>query len=505
MSQLQFVSVDFTYPNLAEPLISNLSFVAPVGWTGVVGPNGVGKTTVLSLATGILQADSGSIVGPGSFVRCAQRTDEAPADLSDLLSYPDASAGRLASLLGLNGDWPYRWDSLSHGERKRAQIATALWKSPEMLVIDEPTNHVDRQARLQLAAALETYGGIGLIVSHDRDLLDRICSQCLFLRGVDDAVMRPGGVSDGLREEERERVEQTRVYEKLRESHRRLEREAQRRLHEASTQDRKRSKRGLRWKDSDARQKIDTAIVSGADGKAGRLYKQLDGRRQQSAQVLENARRPVEHRLGISVQGTRSRRDTIIYQEAGFILLPDGREIHYPDLVVRPEDRIVLQGPNGAGKTTLIESLLGSNPHADSSILCIPQEVSAASASDLMDAVRKLDHEPLGRVISTVSRLGSDPQKILETSLPSPGETRKLMLALGLEQEPSLVVMDEPTNHLDLRSIECLEAALAEYPGALLFVSHDDVFVRALARKSWTFERDKIRVLDLPDASREGP
>jgi macrolide transport system ATP-binding/permease protein len=504
MKALQCSSVSFTYSGLTEPLIEELSFVSDRGWTGVVGPNGCGKSTLLLLATGRLEPDLGRIIRPDVALYCEQRTDQPPSRLGELLCFPDAHAGKLASVLGLDADWPYRWETLSHGERKRAQVAVALWATPQLMAVDEPTNHLDRHARSQLIDALGSYDGVGLIVSHDRTLLDTLCSQCLFLEGGGGAVVRPGGVTAGMEQRERERLEHRRRYDQVAREQRSIEAEAARRREQASAQNRKRSKRSLGWKDSDAREKVDRARVSGADGQAGRLLNQLDGRRAQASQRLSGLDRPVMERVGISVHGSRSQRDQLLRRPPGVFHLPDGRQVAHPEIVVRPVDRIALQGRNGAGKTTLLRLLLedagcasglgsGSTPGSVDT-LWIPQEISAEQSAGLVNEVRSLEHDALGRVISTVSRLASDPESLLQTTLPSPGETRKLMLALGLERSPSLIVMDEPTNHLDLVSMRCLESALAEFEGALLLVSHDDVFVDSLATTFWVIEDGSLRV-----------
>ncbi|MFP2912850.1 ABC transporter ATP-binding protein, partial [Pyxidicoccus sp. 3LFB2] len=99
-----------------------------------------------------------------------------------------------------------------------------------------------------------------------------------------------------------------------------------------------------------------------------------------------------------------------------------------------------------------------------------------------------------GRVLSLVAALGVDPERLLASEQPSPGEARKLLIARGLGQHAWALVLDEPTNHLDLPSIERLEVALREYPGALLLVSHDAAFARACTSESWRVEHGQVTV-----------
>jgi ATPase subunit of ABC transporter with duplicated ATPase domains len=107
-----------------------------------------------------------------------------------------------------------------------------------------------------------------------------------------------------------------------------------------------------------------------------------------------------------------------------------------------------------------------------------------------------LPKESLGRVMTSVSRLGSRPGRLLESEQPSPGEVRKLLLALGVDHGPHLILMDEPTNHMDLPSIGCLEEALEECPCALLLVSHDLRFLDGLVEWRWHLvaEGDTVRL-----------
>jgi ATPase subunit of ABC transporter with duplicated ATPase domains len=200
---LSFNSVEYSYPSSVYPILRNITLDLHQGWTGIAGENGAGKNTLLLLAAGILQPNAGSIKRPGGLLYCPQRTDDIPEGWEDFFSSPDS--GVLCGRLGIEYDWPYRWDSLSHGERKRLQLAIALVSNPAVLAVDEPTNHPDGEAKKLIGDALAGYTGIGLLVSHDRALLDRLCHRCLFLE-AGGAVLRPGGVSQGLAEDERKRL-----------------------------------------------------------------------------------------------------------------------------------------------------------------------------------------------------------------------------------------------------------------------------------------------------------
>jgi len=108
-----------------------------------------------------------------------------------------------------------------------------------------------------------------------------------------------------------------------------------------------------------------------------------------------------------------------------------------------------------------------------------------------MNEIKKLSNEQLGKLLIIVSRLGSDAKRILETDIPSPGETRKLMLGLSITKNPYIIIMDEPTNHMDIVSIECLEDALQNVLCALLLVSHDKRFLESLTEKEWMITKDE--------------
>ena len=270
VSPVALRDVTFRYENAQEPLVSGLSVNFPRGLTGVVGANGVGKTTLLRLVTGLLKPGAGTIHTAENAIYCEQRTDIPPAGFADLLQDWGSEAYELRGRLGIGFDYLERWNTLSHGERKRTQIAHALWCKPAILAIDEPTNHIDSHARELLVANLKRFQGVGLIVSHDRDLLDELCDQCLWLEPPN-SCMYPGGFTHALEQKELGRDSAVRERRKAVNEYKRLQRETDRRRAKAARSDSERSKRGLSLKDSDARDKINLARVSGKDGQAGRF------------------------------------------------------------------------------------------------------------------------------------------------------------------------------------------------------------------------------------------
>ena len=169
--------------------------------------------------------------------------------------------------------------------------------------------------------------------------------------------------------------------------------------------------------------------------------------------------------------------------------------LHHPNLAMTPSDRIALVGRNGSGKTTLIKLIVDNLPLSD--FLYIPQEITLKQSKKIIHEVRNLPNKEKGHLMTIIAGLGSDPVKLLDTTEPSPGELRKLMLALGVKEAPSLIIMDEPTNHLDLPSIISLESALKTCPAGLLLVGHDISFLESCTQKEWRLIEDDFYYFQL--------
>lgn len=486
--QLNLSNIEYAYPSAADPALRGVTATLPQGWTGLVGDNGGGKTTLALVACGILQPDTGTVTPKLLSAYCAQDTKEPPSNVTDFALAYDGLAVRLRRKLGIEDDWPWRYGTLSGGQQKRLQVACALWAVPDVLAVDEPTNHVDASTRHAMLEVLSRFEGIGLLVSHDRELLDALCAQCLFVADGT-AVMRPGGYSQASSQAALERTSAIHARESARREKTRIEREAQRRREEASRAAGKRSLRGIGKHDAEARRKVRIAVVTGKDGKAGRLSSRMNGRLEGAEARLAATQVEKRYDADVWLDAEPSRRKVLF--RMGPCSLPLGDAfLNVPALHIGNKDHVGLVGDNGSGKTTLVERIVARIP-VGTRTLYIPQEPDHSQRREALRTMRGLPAARLGRALSIVAQLNSDPDRMLEGDAVSPGEMRKLMLALGILDSPELVIMDEPTNHLDLGSTEALERLLSAHPGALLLVSHDAALLGSATGATWRIKTSK--------------
>ncbi|TNF22964.1 MAG: ABC-F family ATP-binding cassette domain-containing protein, partial [Deltaproteobacteria bacterium] len=177
MARPSVVLRDVTFAYDDHVVFSSLSLHLTPGWHGLVGPNGAGKSTLLRLLTGALTPSAGEVrASPdaATIVHGAQGIDALDDDVRALAGRDDGDAYRIRGELGLDVDALSRWPTLSPGERRRWQIGAALAREPDVLLLDEPEGHLDATGRQLLVAALARFRGVGVIVAHDRALLDAL-------------------------------------------------------------------------------------------------------------------------------------------------------------------------------------------------------------------------------------------------------------------------------------------------------------------------------------------
>jgi ATPase subunit of ABC transporter with duplicated ATPase domains len=493
---VRFQGASFAFEGRAL-FLEHLDFQLDRGWTGVVGENGAGKTTLLRLITGELKPSEGQVrvVPEGVVVLCEQQADALPPSMVRFGEDPGPEGWEWLGRLELEPSMLERWPALSPGERKRFQLAEALASEPDVLLVDEPTNHLDSDGRARVLSALERFDGVGLVVSHDRDVLTRLTHRTLRLAGktarlwpVSYEGAREAWLAEEAHEHQLREAKKTNVVKLQRQlAERRREQEGA--SHQRSARVRMKSRY-----DSDARTLGADFRASSAEKRLGRNVQVV--RREHARAQKALAEHTVVRNLGsaLLLESELAPRPLLLHLERDNCTLPSRSLWRDLTLTLGRTERIWLSGANGAGKSTLMRRLYERSTLSPERVLYLPQELSAEEGREVLCEVQGLSDENKGRLLTRVAALGLEPERLLTSAQLSPGELRKLLLARALEQRVWLLLLDEPTNHLDLPSVERLEETLREFSGAVLLITHDTRFARTFTTQRWHLENETVDV-----------
>lgn len=454
---------------------------------GLVGANGAGKSTLLSLLAGELPPDSGQI-------QCCCT----PALIRQSGEAEDLADGKTRRTLGLS-------DSAckSGGEKTRLSIASALSQHTPLIFADEPTTNLDLDGIETLKKELTAFPGALVLVSHDRSLLDELCTIVWELEG---GTLRcfPGNYSDWLEQKQRERDFAQFEYSQYKKEKQRLEHAMYQVREEARTMKNPPRRMGSsEWM-------LYKNVAATQQGHVQNRAKGLEKRLEQ----LEVKERPqplprITMALG-SAYPLRSR--TAVRMEGLTVRYGSKTILSDVSFVLPTRKRTVMLGPNGSGKTTLLRALLhGWDPTFLSAELLtkqstelpgLVQEPILRFPTDLRIGYFSQEHETLDpekTVLENVRFRSDKPEHEVRTILAnlylrgddvfkkatvlSGGERAKTMLAQLLASEANLLILDEPTNHIDLYTTEALEGLLRQWEGTLLVVTHDQRLAEAVAER----------------------
>jgi ATP-binding cassette subfamily F protein 3 len=493
-------------------LLDHASLSLPTGTkAGLVGRNGTGKTTLFRAITGDLASETGSIGLPKN-TRIGQVAQEAPGteeplidivlkadveraallDEAEIAADPhriaeiqtrladidahsaEARAATILAGLGFDADAQARpASSFSGGWRMRVALAAVLFAEPDLLLLDEPTNYLDLEGTLWLETYLSRYPHTVLLISHDRDLLNRAVSSIVHLDQQKLTFWR-----GGYDQFERQRSEQLELQEKSR-----VKQEAQRK-HLQSFVDR------FRAKASKARQ-------------AQSRIKALEKMKPIAALVNDTVR-PFSFPEPVKTV-------------ASPIIAIDGVNVGYRpgdpvlkrlSLRIDADDRIALLGANGNGKSTFAKLLSGRlKPDGGTMTIAPGLKVGMFVQHQLDDLrpeenayehVRRLMPEaPESKVRARVAQFGLSTEKMNTPAKDlSGGEKARLLMGLSAFEGPNLFILDEPTNHLDIDSREALVHALNDFPGAVILISHDRHLIEATADRLWLVKDGTVKSYD---------
>jgi len=486
MQHLILKNLHYKYSTSTMPIFEDLNLEFEHGWTCLVGANGSGKSTLLKLISKDLKLEEGSIKGNDLVHYCMQSTEEMPQNLEDFMMTYTSKSFKIRDILNIDDSWLYQWDNLSFGERKRMQIAVAIFEEPDVLLVDEPTNHLDKKSKDIVLSALKSFKGIGILVSHDRELLDNLSTATIILKNKNIYSFKTT-FSKAMNEYQMnmEFLEKTqsKQYSELKKLKKSIQTQ-----HEKVSQSKKRmSKKGLDKNDSDARTKINLARLTGKDKNDGQMLSKLESKQNRLQSNTVTTEKVFE--LGIEFYSTRTKNIFPIVIKKNILNLGETKKLSYEDLLIKEHDKIGIIGENGAGKSSFLNHLLATINLKDE-YLYIPQEIKQGESKKLFDEINEMTNDKKGEIYTIVRKLASDPIKLQDSFIPSPGEVRKLMISKGLLESPSLIILDEPTNHMDLDSVLSLESALQKYNGTMIVISHDKIFLDAVITETWEFQKE---------------
>jgi ATPase subunit of ABC transporter with duplicated ATPase domains len=498
MLRILFEDVSFGFN---EPLFERMTVSFDQGWTGLVAPNGTGKTTLLRLITGELAPLSGRVrvTAPDGIVWCRQQSSDQWNELQRFASDTSGPAQRWRGRLGAKTTDIERFGQLSAGERKRWQLAMVLASEPSVLLLDEPSNHLDEPGRLLLAGVLQRFEGVGVLVSHDRALLDALTTRTARITGrsVD---VSAGNYGAALHEWDARDAATANAREALKRDRQRihLRADAQRRNAAGAERDRSNRRVMMDKKDHDARNILRKNKAESAGRRLARDAAALESRRERIDAEIASLR--VAKQLGGDIFADYAPWPKPIVLRASFdsLAFGDQRLLGRTSLDIARTEKVSLEGPNGCGKSSLIGELSRQNPQAFAQSVYLPQVFVAEFRDELARRLGELPAASRGRVLNIVAALGSSPDAVLASACWSPGETRKVALALGLVSSAPALILDEPTNHFDLPSIERLERLLAGFPGCVVLVTHDAVLAERVATRRLRFESGAL--VEVPES-----
>jgi ATPase subunit of ABC transporter with duplicated ATPase domains len=485
--------VSFSYDS--RPVFKGLSLSFGEQWTALMGANGTGKSTLIKIISGLLVPHSGSIVSSGTIVVCPQSSEQVPPCFSDPELLNTSTFFSLLSRLEIGDDWIDRWDTLSGGEKKRCIIADTLSRKPDVLILDEPANHIDALTVKLLSNALRTFTGTGIIVSHNMDFLNSIAQSTVLLIPEQDSGSRALVFStpplNAINEFEKEQEGQRERKQLMATALKKIERQKKEAIYEALRDKATRmSKKNIDIHDSDTRAKINLARLSGRDKTGGKKVRSLETAAAQRESALKTIEVTGLRKTGAGLNGKKSERPVLFYASDGDLNLAQGTyTLSHSALEIRNDSRIVITGDNGSGKTSILAYIVHTINNHDLSLWYLPQELSDHDRQKALEKFHALNEKEKGVILSIIYRLGSEPSALLSTQNLSHGEARKLYFADALVQGASLILLDEPTNHLDTVSTDALADALNEFEGAAVIVTHNTVFAKKVGKVFWRIER----------------
>ncbi|WP_446936238.1 ribosomal protection-like ABC-F family protein [Lysinibacillus fusiformis] len=477
--KLQDISYEIKETSLFEHVTATVKQGEVIG---IIGRNGVGKSTLLQFIRGMLVPTAGEIKGLQSVKTAIVEQELAHFTRVEITA-------READLLSKWNVPNVPFEALSGGEKLKMRLAEGFSQGAQILMLDEPTNHLDEQSTTFLIKQVQNYKGTIIVVSHDRYFLDSVATK---IWSIEDKrlIEHNGNYSNYMAEREHRRLTQQRAYDKQQKNIERIEAQMQ----ELTAWSQKGHAQSTKLEGFKEYHRV----------KAKRLDSQVKSKKKRLEAELEKAKveavKP-ESEIRFSL-GTNQRVGKRFLETKNVSLLFDDRLL-FKDVNITAlfGDKIAVTGTNGSGKTSFLKVILGQLK-AEGEVWVSPAANIGYLTQEVFDL--PLDQTPeqyfyqemfeeRGKVRNLMKNLGFTSthwtSSIGEMSM---GERVKCKLMAYIVADKNVLILDEPTNHLDLPSREQLEQTLAQYNGTLLVVSHDRYFLDKVTNSVWEVHGQQI-------------
>lgn len=493
MSLIKIRNLTFSYYGYTEDIFKGISLSLDTNWkTGLIGRNGIGKSTLFKLLSGELEY-TGEIFKDVECIRFPPRIEEDGETIDIWRAYgDDLEEWRLLkelSLLKVDEDILYRpFSTLSEGERTKFLLAMMFTKEGGFLLIDEPTNHLDLHGRELVSRYLKGKDGF-LLISHDRDFLDSCIDHVISINRASIDI-QAGNFTTWYENRQRKEQFETKENEKLKKDIKRLKEAAKQT--EVWSDKIEKSKKGSKVSGS----KPDRGYIGHQAARMMKKSKNLERRQDKAIEDKEKLLRDVERKEDLKLHCLPYRKKELMRVEELSCFYNGKKVVSDIGFEVNEGDRIAIKGGNGSGKSTLLKLILGEEIEHGGRVQ-LPDDLKLSyisqSAFHLRGSLRDfiMAEEVDETLCKTILRKLDFSRELFDVKLEnySDGQKKKVLIAVSLSKEAHIFVWDEPLNYIDVISRIQIEDILLKQRPTLLFVEHDRRFMEKIATKRVDLDR----------------